>query len=676
MNIKLSSLLDAVDNFFEVEKHRLPNLVPMGIGIGICIYFSLDKEPHLFIGWFAFLISFTLFASYKFFSRKNTEPKRLTYKYIADFILSGFLLIAFGFLISQIRTRSVNTFMITENLKKPISFAATIDSCETTEKGLKFIVSNACRKYNDKENKLCKKFNKLHLIWIGEKARNAVLDYIPGSRVLFRASLSPIRPQAFPGAYDFKKQQYFKGISARGFIIRPPKIIQKYEQATLHVFIEQIRHSIDKTIEKYLPKNTAAIAKALTTGNTAGITKKIRTTFSNSGIAHILAISGLHIGIIGFFIFLIVRLLLCCITPISMFFDIKKIAAIASWLIVLFYLQISGCSVSSIRAFIMHTVVVIAILLDRTAFTMRSVAVAATIIMVYSPEVIMFPSFQMSFGAVIAIIAYVESDFTAPRFLKWLSEVVITTIIASIPTSIISISVFNQLTLNSILANIVSIPLMTFYVMPILMLALFLIPIGISQPIILLAGLGIDSLMKIAEKTAQLPGSFFVMPTPTNTVFAIVIASFLLFTLIHHKIRLIGLAGMFVGTVLYFIQPIADIFVAPNAKVIGIRAEDTTCFSHLGYFRSMTYSWSRSVGIEKRNNFNSKACSKYIAQIDKDTYEANIKGRKIIVTKTKNTKHSDDITFTLNEGINKFAEIIYLNEMKKISPKQIKRPWS
>ena len=90
----------------------------------------------------------------------------------------------------------------------------------------------------------------------------------------------------------------------------------------------------------------------------------------------------------------------------------------------------------------------------------------------------------------------------------------------------------------------------------------------------------------------------------------------------------------------------------------------------------MTDSWSRSVGIEKRNNFNSKACSKYIAKIDKDTYEANIRGRKIIVTKTKNTEHSDDITFTLNKGINKFAEIIYLNEMKKISTKQIKRPWS
>ncbi len=653
MDMKLSFLFDTIDNFFEIEKHRLFNLVPVGIGIGICIYFTLDKEPHFFVSWCAFLFSLALFVGYKFFSQKNAaEPERLTYKYVTNFILSGFLLITFGFLISQIRTRSVDTFMITENVKKPMSFVATIDSCETTEKGLKFIVSNASRKYDDEANKLCKKFNKLHLIWIGEKARNSALDYIPGSRVLFRASLAPIRAQAFSGAYDFKKQQYFKGISARGFIIKPPKIIQKCEQATLRVYIEQMRHSINKIIEKCLPKNTAAIAKALTTGNTAGITKQIRANFSNSGTAHILAISGLHIGIIGFFIFFITRLLLCCITPISMFFDTKKIAAVVSWLIVLFYLQISGCSVSSIRAFIMHTVVVIAILFDRTAFTMRSVAVAATVIMIYSPEVVMFPSFQMSFGAVIAIIAYVESEFGAPRFLKWLSEVVITTIIASIPTSIISVVVFNKLTLNSILANIVSIPLMTFYVMPMLMFALFLMPIGISQPIISLAGLGIDLLMKVAEKTAQLPGSFFVMPTPTNTVFAIIVVSFLLFTLIHHKIRFMGLVGMFSGIFLYFTQPIPDIFVAPNAKVIGIRTEDAACFNHLGYFRSMADSWSRSVGIEKRKNFNSKACLKYIAKIDKNTYEANVKGRKIIVTKDKNAKNSGNINFILNKGTN------------------------
>lgn len=668
------SLINAIDNFFETEKHRLINLVPVGIGIGICAYFALNNEPSIFFGGGVFSFALATFIFYKSY-KIRTKIESSTGDYIANFLLSGTLCIAFGFFIAQIRTKCVDTFMLTVDLKRPISFAATIESCEKTEKGLKFIVSNIERKYNDQIKKQGENFNKLHLIWIGKKARDAFLDYVPGSKVLFRAILSPIRSSAFPNAYDFKKQQYFKGISARGFIVKPPKIIQKYERATLSTYIERIRHNIDKTIEKYLPKNAGAIAKALTTGNTAGITKQIRSNFSNSGIAHILAISGLHIGIIGFFVFFLTRVFLCCIFPISMFYNTKKAAAVLSWTATLFYLQISGCSVSSIRAFIMHMIVMLAILLNRTALTMRSVAIAATIIMIRSPEAIMFPSFQMSFGAVIAIIAYVESGFKTPKFLKWLSEAIITTIAASVPTAIISISVFNQLTLNSVLANIASIPLMAFYIMPMLMISLLLMPFDLSQTTILLAKFGIELLMKITEETSKLPGSCFVMATPAKAVFGVIVASFLIFTLIHHKIRFAGLFGMFCGCVAYFFQPIPDIFIAPHAKTIGILTKEAVCFSHMGYFRSMIRGWSRSVGFATPNNFKAKACQKYISQINDDTYETHIKNKKIIVTKNNGLNASDTI-FVLNKGTNEKAEVIYLDNMKRISTENLKRPWS
>lgn len=678
------TLLNAISDFFEEEKYRLPNFIPMGIGIGICVYFSLSNEPSFLLNCCVFAITVIAFIAHKIWTKQNQDISLIStiytnvYKNVVNFILSSAFLISLGFLISQIRTMHVNTFMINEDIKKPISFAATIESCEKTEKGLKFIVSDTKRKYDDWAGNLCKKFSKLHLIWIGEKARESVSDYTPGTRVLFRAMLSPIRSQAFPGAYDFRKQQFFKGISARGFVIKPPKILQNCEQPTIKVYIEQLRHKIDKTIEKYLPKHTAAIAKALTTGNTAGITKQVRANFSSSGTAHVLAISGLHIGIIGFFIFWLFRVILCFFPRISMFYDTKKIAAIASWIAVLLYLQISGCSVSSIRAFIMHTIIIIAILLNRTPLTMRSVAIAATIIMLSTPEVIMFPSFQMSFGAVIAIIAYVESELQMPKFLKWLSEVVAVTIIASIPTSIISVSVFNQLTLNSILANIVCIPLMTFFIMPMLMFALFLMIFGMARPIIMLAGYGIDLLAKIAEETAKLPGSLFVMHAPTNVTFGIIIVSFLIFTLIQHKIRFVGLLGIFGGLVLYFIQPLPDIFVSPHAKVVGIRTDDCVCFSHLGYFRSMTDSWSRSVGFGKRHNFKSSACSKFVTKLEDNTYAAKIKGKMIIITNDDKYKNPNiDLLFILNKEGNNQSKIIFLDDdIIKKDVQKIRRPWS
>lgn len=684
-----------LDNFFESERHRLLNLVPVALGVGICLYFNMDREPPPWLGLVGLSLSVVLLLGYIVFTkhktwngsaaseenRENAEnldiEESFRYpRYLANCVIYGLLFVSLGFLISQIRTINVNTFMLSEEIKDPITFVATVDSCEKTERGLKFLVSNAGRKYNDAANAICQKLNKVHLIWIGEKARKSSEEYVPGVRVLFRAVLSPIGAQAFPEAYDFRKQQYFKGVSARGFVVKPPKILFQCPQATIKMYIEQIRYKINVIIDSCLKnKDVAAIAKALTTGSIGGITKNIREEFSNSGIAHVLAISGLHIGIIGFFIFFIFRLLLCCIPVVSRFIDVKKVAAVLSWFAVLVYLQISGCSVSSVRAFIMYSVVVVAILLNRTAFTMRSVALAATVIMLSTPEVIMFPSFQMSFGAVIAIISYVESSWSAPRFLRWFWEVIITTVVASVPTAIVSIAVFNQLTLNSILANIVCIPLMTFFVMPLLMLGMLLMVFGIADGVIGVAGSGIEVLIKIAETAAKLPGSHFVMHTPNDAAFGVVVASFLLFTLIQHGVRRVGLVGMACGMAMYATQPLPDVFVAPGAKAVGIRTPgDVTCFSHKGYFRAMGESWSRSVGAERRENFRSKTCNKWVKWREgKRAWEADIRGCKVMIRKSgelgKTTKEGliSNLEIVLGEEQNEAAEVIY------IRPKRARR---
>lgn len=644
------------------------------MGIGICTYFSLENEPSFAINIAIFALTLTICVGILRYEQKKMLDI-YPMQYAVNFCFGAAITITLGFLVAQIRTISVNTYMIHENQPKPISFVATIKSCEKTDKGLKFIVSKAKRKYYDTDNELCKKFSNLHLNWAGETARESVGMYIPGSQWLFRAILSPIRPKAFFGAYDFRKQQFFKGISARGFILKAPKLIKESKQPTIHQFIEQLRYYINKTIENYLPKDVAAIVKALITGNTSGITKQIRANFSNSGTAHILAISGLHIGIIGFFVFGLIRLLLCCITRISMFYDVKKIAAVVSWFAVLFYLQISGCSVSSVRAFIMHSIIILAILCDRQPFTMRSIAIAATLIMLYSPEVIMFPSFQMSFGAVIAIIAYVESGFGMPSFLRWLSEVVVVTILASIPTSIISISVFNQLTLNSIFANIICIPLMTFFIMPILLLSLPLMPFDFVQWPLSLAGLGIEALMKIAERISQLPGSFLAMPTPTPFVFGTIVVSYLIFTMIQHRIRLLGAVGMIVSVILYIQQPLPDLFIAPNGKNVGIRTPECVCFSDLRYFRSMTRTWSKSVGLKPYANFRSKMCRKYVEWLGDDTYSANIHGTRLNITKNKITAELNGSSHTINRKSNTSTELFYFNPLRKSVIEQTHRPW-
>jgi competence protein ComEC len=666
--------LNPIHDFFISERHRMQNFIPVGIGMGICIYFSLNNEPSLYANIAVFLAASLL----SMFVCNFTAFNESLVGHITKFTVAAFLAISFGFFISQIRTNCINTFMLNWKMKIPVFFSATLESCEKTEKGTKFIVSNIRRKKTGKMAALCKKFNKLHLTWNGEKSRNTKKNYLPGDKVLFKALLSPIAPQSFPGAYDFKKQQYFKGVSARGFIIAEPKILGSTSTSSMKTFIEYVRHRINKKIEHYLKKDTAAVAKALITGNTSGISKKIRSSFSNSGIAHILAISGLHMGIIGFFVFWVMRIILCPIYKISMFYDIKKIAAVISWMVTLFYLYLSGCSVSSIRAFIMHTIIILAILMNRTALTMRSVAIAATCIMLFTPEVILFPSFQLSFGAVIGIVSFYEFGFKFPKFMRGLTEIVATTVIASIPTSIISVAIFNQLTLNSILANIICIPLMSFFIMPVAVIALFMMAFNLSSPFISLMGYGVDFLILIADKTSKLPGSFFVMHTPTNAIYCIIILSGLFFALIHHKIRYIGLIGTAAGIVCYFFQPLPDVFVSKNAKVIGIRTDNCVCFNHLGYFRSISNSWAKSLGIEKSYNFKSNMCKKCVQKIDSDTYIANIKNKKIVITSDDEYEKDGDEqeVFHLNGEKNRYAELIYLDKKIKTSNKYTHRPWS
>ncbi|MDR2781158.1 MAG: ComEC family competence protein [Holosporaceae bacterium] len=639
-------------DFCESEKNRFPNLIPVGIGIGIAIYFFLDNEPNFLLSSTSFILLLLLSVYAK------------TYRCFFCVLLT----VSFGFFISQLRTKTVDTFMLSKKTDEFTSLVATVELCEKTEKGLTFIVDNV-------RSKKYKNLNKLHLTWRGKKAMKSKVDYVPGSKVLFRAILSPIKGQAFPGAYDFKKQQYFKKISARGFVVSQPKILKKPKRTSIKLFIEQLRHYLDKKIEQYLSADVAAVTKALITGNRSGISKKIRRNFSNSGTAHLLAISGLHMGIIGFFIFWVFRIFFCCFSRISMFYDVKKISAIISWVVVLFYLQISGGSVPSLRAFIMHTIIILAILLERCALTMRSVAIASTIIMTFSPEVILFPSFQMSFGAVIAIVAFYEHCWDFSKFFKTIFNIVATTLVASIPTAIFSMSIFNQLTLNSILANVVSVPLMSFFIMPIAVMALFFIMFDWAQPFIILMGYGAQLLIKISELSAQLPGSHFTMAAPSATNMAIFIFSGLILTLFHHKIRFLGIIGSIVGGIYYYLNPTPDVFISQNSKVIGVKIDDAACFNDLSHFRFIASAWVKSIGLEKRKRFSSDICKKCIKKIDDDTYLISSKDKNVIITDDKSylKKYPDAIFLDKND---KFARIFYLHPRSCVSNRSKNRPWS
>ncbi len=621
---------DFLVNFYEHERIRLLNFFPVVLGAGICCYFNRQSPPPLVLSISSCLLLFAF-------------AKRFKFLYIL-------LVFNFGFVLAQIRTAYVNTPMLEKTLDEPLGFFATIDSCNRTESGLSFIVKDSNLKF---------KTNKILITWRGEKAKNCTEDFMPGDRVSFFAQLSPFNEQPFPEAYNFKRQQYFNRISARGFLLSPPKKVDYiYRETTLSLLIDKLRHSINKIIDENLEYDNAAVAKALITGTKSSIGKDLRENFVKSGTAHVLAISGLHMGIVGFFIFWLIRTLLCLWTYLSMFYNIKKISAVISLIGAIGFLLISGCSISATRALIMHALIILGIILDREALSMRSIAVAATIIMLISPEAIMFPSFQLSFSAVIAIVAFYEKFLDFPSRFKMLFNIIATTVIATLTTSIFSIFVFNQMNLNSIPANILVIPLMSFFIMPMIIVSLFGMLFNLTFPLKILS-FGISALIKSVKFFSTFSGSLFIMHSPSSLVMAILIFSILILTLIHHKIRWLGLFGALIGILMYHFQEIPRIIISPNAKAYGAKVEDDlTCFNHCGYFRSSLSAWTKSVGCTRRENFKSKNCCKYVEKLDDNSVKISAGRRQFILT--KNPKFTEESPKQTEE-----AQIIFLDETKK-----------
>lgn len=658
-----NSILENTKKIYESEKQNFIKFIPIGIGSGIYTYFSLSFEPQIIFSIIIFLIAV-------FIHFKNLLPKFISY-FLFTFSL--------GFLCAGLKTIKVDTYML-DKKTYPMNIKAVIESSELSNNGISFIVKDVEIKNRSFPN--LKQIKKLQLTFRPKDALNEIKKYPSGAKVLLKASLYPIKPPAFPGAYDFKKQRYFENISAQGFLTKKPKIL-----ALQSLPFENFRSKINRAIEANLKAPSRGLLKALITGTKSEIPKEIRENYAHAGIAHILAISGLHIGIIGFFVFMLIRFFLAIYPKISMYFDTKKFSAIISLIAVFLYLMISGASVPSIRAFIMHFIIIIAVLIDRKAFSMTSVAIAATIIMMLMPETIMFPSFEMSFSAVIALISFYDAF---PKIIKQTNifgGVILTTVIASLPTSLFSAAFFNQITVNGILANIIAVPLMSFILMPLILILLTVIFTPFSTPIFFMIEYLIQFLTKIASFVSSLPGSVIFVPTPSTTVMTIITLSSLWLMVISHKIRLLGTLGIALGLFIYIIEPRPDIFISNNGEILGVRNDITACFNNLKSQKSISNAWAKSIGSNKIEGLDSKACKSCVAKFDDQNYVAKIQHKKILIS-------SDDYFYDKNKNFNKTLKILpsaidYIIKFKKESPaqiffadsgkivtNQIKRPWS
>ena len=387
----------------------------------------------------------------------------------------------------------------------------------------------------------------------------------PGAAVRLRATLMPPAEPALPGDYDFGRQAWFAGIGAVGYAMSPPSIDAAAgdvpRDLALWAGVQRLRQAIGARIAAALPGETGAIATALITGERGGISEATNDAFRDSGILHILSISGFHMAIMAGSVFFIVRLGLAAFPSIALRYPIKKWAAAAAMAAALAYLLISGGAFATVRSTIMISIMFLAVLLDRPALALRNVILAATLILVVFPESLFDVGFQMSFAAVLALVSVYEAlrqrrawealmQHASSRLVLFFAGIVLSTLIASAAVAPFAAYHFHKSQQYAVIANLIALPVCNIVVMPAALAALVAMPFGLEALPLWVMGRGIEAMVWVAHRVAEVPGAVLRVPAMPSAAFVLMIAGGLWLMLWQTRWRLAGIALIAVGAAL------------------------------------------------------------------------------------------------------------------------------
>ncbi|WP_238303258.1 ComEC/Rec2 family competence protein [Sphingomonas phyllosphaerae] len=401
-----------------------------------------------------------------------------------------------------------------------------------------------------------------------------------GAVIRVRARLMPPAPPAVPGAYDFARVAWFSGLGATGRGFAPVTIITPAPTDA-----GDIRAALTRHIEARLAGSAGGIAAALATGDIGAIDEGDANAMRRAGLAHLLSVSGLHItAAVGLVMWLTLRLL--ALSPrLALTGRLPLVAAAAGAVAAIGYTWLTGSQVPTIRSCVAALMVLVALVLGREALTLRLVAAGALVVLLCWPESVVGPSFQLSFAAVTAIIAFHEH----PWVRAWLGEheesrwrgvlrgaasLLLTGLLVELTLMPIAVYHFHQAGLYGAIANIVAIPLTTFVVMPAEALALLLDLVGAGAPGWWVADRALAVLLWIARTVAAAPGAVTALPVMPQAAFAAMVAGGLWLAIWRTRWRYLGLVPVVIGAVWTIATPVPDLIVTGDGRHLALRGDD------------------------------------------------------------------------------------------------------
>lgn len=542
-----------------------PSLFPwaaVALGVGICLFFILRFEPASGLLWASFAAGIALVL----WIRSGRVPwgmRSWTW---------ALALIAIGFSVAGYRAHSVAAPVLASRYYGPIEGRITaidISASQAVRLTLDQVFFGDTAPWRTPAK-----------VRISMHGTQGYFTPQPGQFVMTTGHLSPPQGPVEPYGFDFRRMAWFQRLGAVGYTRNPVLLSAPAGRAGFGMAIYNLRLKLSHGIQNRLNGPRGAFASAIITGDRAGLDPQLVTNLRQSNLAHLLAISGLHMGLLTGLVFYIVRAGLALFPYIALHWPTRKIAAVAALCVGMLYLGLSGANIATQRAFIMVAVMFVALLFDRRALSLRSVAMAALILMMWRPEAVLGAGFQMSFAATTAlIVGFNALRLTAfhqiPKLFQPVAMLVASSLMAGLATAPFAAAHFNIVASYGLLANLLAVPAMGAVVMPGALISALLTPFGAEFLGLWLMGLGIDWILWVAEFVAGLEGGVRFVPMPNRWVLPLCAAGGLCVMLGPYKVlRLFGVFLFATGIVLWSNTQRPDLLMSQSGALIGVRGAD------------------------------------------------------------------------------------------------------
>ncbi|ETS14249.1 hypothetical protein Q649_00888 [Bartonella quintana JK 73] len=552
----------------EISFGLLFSLVLVFFSTGIIVYFNLEREPS----WGQFFVLVSIFPGILYILRF----------YWGIWVIAGFLFcVVLGAFAAKIETWRISTPMLNRDVVTTLT--GRIISIESMQKGGFRLVLDILKtqkpalRHGPHRVRLSAKHLPYGL---------AIGDGLYG-KVKIRALSGPVRP----GGYDFSFHNYFKGIGAQGIYLgKPMKISVPPPYTMLSILlqkIENLRMNMTQKIRMAIGEEKGSVAAALITGQRGGISDNTNEALRISGLAHVLSISGLHMALLSSMVLVSIRSFLALFPVFSSYHSTKKFAAIVALIITAFYLVLSGGAVSAQRSFVMITVMLVAVLCNRSAITMRNFAIAGLIILAITPHEILGPSFQMSFSATAALIAsfdwwsrrvsshtrkatpsYVGGRIIHFAFLS-VTSTCASSFVAGAASGVYAAYHFSNIAFLGVISNALALPVISILIIPFGLIAVFAMFLSLEWLPLQIMGLGVDLVIKIAHAVRAVSPALNPGFMPLS---ALVFFSGGLVGLIFCKtsIRFFFSLFILVGICICLMHSPVQLIIADNINLVGV----------------------------------------------------------------------------------------------------------